>query len=142
MAERRLWFVRRNGEVKGPFLTAQISRNILLGRLNAEDEVSLDEVNWQKIAKRRELIPDVMLEEPVDQKQLEIAKIQVDERISEKRRKKQNNVQDMAEERRGHCSLAGAAQAREPALLCCCECCHICFARRRHGRLFQLCCYR
>lgn len=100
MAERRLWFVRREGQVKGPFLTAQVSRNILLGRLNYDDEVSADEVNWQKIIKHPELIPEVMLQEPVDQEKLEIAKIQVDERISEKRCQNQSLYQDMSEERR------------------------------------------
>lgn len=100
LAERRLWFVRREGQVKGPFLTAQISRNILLGRLNYDDEVSVDEVNWQKIIKYSELIPELMLQEPVDQEKLEIAKIQVDERISEKRRQNQNIHQKMTEERR------------------------------------------
>lgn len=100
MSERRLWFVKKNGVVKGPFLTAQISRNILLGRLTYDDEVSVDEVNWQKISKYCELIPEVMQSDPVDEKKLEIAKIQLDERISDKRRKNQNSIQDMAEERR------------------------------------------
>lgn len=100
LAERRLWFVRREGQVKGPFLTAQISRNILLGRLNPDDEISVDEVNWQKIIKYSELIPEVMSQEPVDQEKLEIAKIQVDERVSEKRREQQGSHQEMAEERR------------------------------------------
>lgn len=100
MSERRLWFVRKNGVVKGPFLTTQVSRNILLGRLNGDDEVSVDEIYWQKIAKQRELIPDVMQKEPIDPKEIEIAKIQVDERISEKRRKEQNIAKNMADERR------------------------------------------
>ncbi len=100
MAERRLWFVRREGQVKGPFLTVQISRNILLGRLNYDDEVSVDEINWQKVIKHSELIPDVMLQEPLDQEKLEIAKIQVDERISEKRSQNQSLHQKMVEERR------------------------------------------
>ena len=100
VAERRLWFVRKNGEVKGPFLTAQISRNILLGRLKTDDEISVDEQNWQTIAKHRELFPEVMQNEQVDQEQLELARIQVDERVSDKRREKQNKAQKMAEERR------------------------------------------
>ncbi len=100
LAERRLWFVRREGQVKGPFLTAQISRNILLGRLNYDDEVSVDEINWQKVIKQPELIPEVMLQEPVDQEKLELAKIRVDERVSEKRHQQQNSHKEMAEERR------------------------------------------
>lgn len=100
MSERRLWFVKKNEVIKGPFLTAQLSRNILLGRLSYDDEVSVDEINWQKISKYSELIPEVMQSDPVDEKKLETAKIQVDERISEKRRKQQNISQDLAEERR------------------------------------------
>lgn len=96
VVERRLWFVRQNGKVNGPFLSAQITRNILLGRIRTEDELSRDKKNWREVAKHRELYPDVMLENPVDEKKLDIAKIQVDERIVEQRRLKEN----MAEERR------------------------------------------
>ncbi len=96
MAERRLWFVRRNGEIKGPFLSAQITRNILLGRLLPDDQLSVDERNWQSVANHQELYPDVMLENPVNENKLENAKVQVDERVSEKRQQKEN----MAEERR------------------------------------------
>ncbi|MBL1140719.1 MAG: pentapeptide repeat-containing protein [Proteobacteria bacterium] len=103
MAERRLWFVKRNGEIKGPFLSAQITRNILLGRLRYDDEISPDEHNWQKIDKHRELYPDVLQETPVDEEKLEIAKMQVDERVSEKRRQKNKMAQERRKtrERRG-----------------------------------------
>lgn len=103
LSERRLWFIRRNGEIKGPFLSAQITRNILLGRLRPEDEISPDEQNWQKLAKHRELYPDVMQETPVDEEKLEIAKMQVDERVSEKRRQKNKMAQERRQtrERRG-----------------------------------------
>jgi pentapeptide repeat protein len=96
LVERRHWFVRRNGKVKGPFLSAQITRNILLGRLHSDDELSLDENNWQQVARYRELYPDVMLEIPVDKDKLDVAKIQADERVIEQRRQKE----DMAQERR------------------------------------------
>lgn len=96
LAERRLWFVRRNGEVKGPFLSKQITRNILLGRLRPDDELSPDEENWRAVAKHRELYPDVMQEAPVDESKLEVAKVQADERVQNQRRKKQA----MAKERR------------------------------------------
>ncbi len=96
MAKRRLWFVRRNGQIKGPFLPAQITRNILLGRLCPDDELSSDEHNWQQIARHRELYPDVMQETPVDNEKVEIAKMQEDERVLDQRIQKQN----MAQERR------------------------------------------
>lgn len=96
MAERRIWFVRRNGRVQGPFMSAQITRNILLGRLRAEDELSVDEQNWQQVSRHRDLYPDVMQETTVDTETLDNAKIQVDERVSEQRQHKN----DMAQERR------------------------------------------
>jgi uncharacterized protein YjbI with pentapeptide repeats len=96
LTERRHWFVRRNGEVKGPFLSAQITRNILLGRLHFDDELSPDQQSWQQVAQHRELYPDVMQETPIDDNKLSLAKIQADERISEQRREKE----DMAQERR------------------------------------------
>jgi pentapeptide repeat protein len=96
LAERRSWFIRRNGQVKGPFLSAQITRNILLGRLRPNDELSSDEHNWQQVAMHRELYPDVMQETPVDNEKVDIAKTQEDERVLEQRIHKQS----MAQERR------------------------------------------
>jgi uncharacterized protein YjbI with pentapeptide repeats len=103
LSERKHWFVRRNGEVKGPFLSAQITRNILLGRLHADDEMSLDEQNWQAVARHKELYPDVMQEMPVDKDKLDLAKIQADERVSDQRRQKENMAQERrrTRERRG-----------------------------------------
>lgn len=77
-------------------MPAQITRNILLGRLRPDDELSLDEHNWQIVARHRELYPDVMQDTTVINEKLEIAKMQADERVSDQRRRKQN----MAQERR------------------------------------------
>lgn len=96
MAERRTWFIRQNGKVHGPFLSAQITRNILLGRLRPDDEISPDKEGWQKVAKHRELYPDVMKDESIDNQKLQIAKMQADERVRDQRREKQH----MADERR------------------------------------------
>ncbi len=96
MTERRTWYVRRNGQVKGPFLTAQITRNILLGRVRSEDEISVDNENWQVVARHRELYPDVMDADVIDEKKLQLAKMQADERVVEQRRRKNK----MARERR------------------------------------------
>lgn len=94
MVERRLWFVRRKGIVKGPFLPAQITRNILLGRLHPDDELSLDEQQWQQVAMHRELYPDVLEEEPLPIEAVELAKVQVDERVADQRRAKKNMEQE------------------------------------------------
>ena len=96
MTERRTWFVRQNGKVKGPFLSAQITRNILLGRLQHDDEISPDKECWQQVAKHSDLYPDVMNDESVDSQKLKIAKMQADERVADQRRQKQH----MADERR------------------------------------------
>lgn len=43
----RLWYVRRGDVVKGPFQTSLVQRYIILGRIKATDEVSLDREAWQ-----------------------------------------------------------------------------------------------
>lgn len=45
-----LWYTRRHGRsVRGPFAESVIINHLLLGRLNADDEVSTDQINWQLI---------------------------------------------------------------------------------------------
>lgn len=80
--------------VKGPFLPAQISRNILLGRLHPEDELSLDQHQWQQVAMHKELYPDVLQKNPVGSKEVDVARIQVDERVADQRRAKENMEQE------------------------------------------------
>lgn len=80
--------------MKGPFLQAQITRNILLGRLQLDDELSLDEQQWQQVAMHKELYPDVLQGHPVDSKAVELARIQVDERVADQRHAKQNMEQE------------------------------------------------
>jgi uncharacterized protein YjbI with pentapeptide repeats len=104
LTERRLWFVRRKETVKGPFLPAQITRNILLGRIRPDDELSCDEINWQEVSLHRELYPEVMKDAKADKEQIETAKMQVDERILDQRRQKQEMKQERrrTRERRGN----------------------------------------
>ncbi len=94
LVERKTWFVRRDNVVKGPFLSAQITRNILLGRLHPDDELSLDEQQWQEVAMHKELYPAVLQKSPVDKKAVDIARIQVDERVADQRRAKNKMEQD------------------------------------------------
>lgn len=46
---RQKWFTRQNGEVKGPFTLALLKSNWLLGRLNAQDEISEDRQHWRPV---------------------------------------------------------------------------------------------
>jgi len=46
-----LWYTRRHGHsIRGPFAESVIINHLLLGRLNANDEVSNDQINWQLIS--------------------------------------------------------------------------------------------
>lgn len=49
------WYIRRNGEVSGPFPRGLLVRYRELGRLKAPDEVSADGVNWFKLEEVPEL---------------------------------------------------------------------------------------
>ncbi len=87
--KHRLWYVRRNKDVRGPFPTAVISQYLLLGRLTKNDEVSRDQQEWMKIVNVVELAPEVMkaeLAESSDDPNLQAAKRGADERSVHERR--------------------------------------------------------
>lgn len=51
-----LWYTRRHGySVSGPFAQSVIVNHLLLGRLNDNDEVSTDQINWQLIYDKSQL---------------------------------------------------------------------------------------
>ena len=82
------WFLRKDGEVRGPFPAGLLSRYLLLGRINEEDEVSSDANEWSPIKDVPELIPDVMkgdLSDPLVQERLQAARRWADERNIERR---------------------------------------------------------
>lgn len=81
--KHRLWYVRRNEDIRGPFPTAVISQYLLLGRLNKNDEISRDQQEWMQIVNVVELAPEVMkaeLAESADDPNLQAAKRGADER--------------------------------------------------------------
>jgi uncharacterized protein YjbI with pentapeptide repeats len=52
-----LWYTRRNSRsVRGPFTKSDIINYLLLGSLNADDEVSTDQINWQLIYDKSQLL--------------------------------------------------------------------------------------
>ena len=98
--KRKLWYVRRKEDVRGPFPTAAISQYLVLGRLHPADEVSLDKEVWQKIGEIPELTPEVLkadLDDPVNQSNLEATRRGDDERTGEDRRE---HLKQTAEDRR------------------------------------------
>tara|TARA_R110002050_G_scaffold9504_1_gene33317 strand:- start:475807 stop:476706 length:900 start_codon:yes stop_codon:yes gene_type:complete len=51
-----LWYTRRQDRaIRGPFAESVIINHLLLGRLSANDEVSTDQVNWQRIYNQPQL---------------------------------------------------------------------------------------
>lgn len=55
------WYVRKDGEVKGPFARGLLLRHRVLGRLRAEDEVSVDRINWFLAMEIPALDPDTAM---------------------------------------------------------------------------------
>lgn len=106
---RQKWFTRHNGEVKGPFTLALLKSNWLLGRLNAQDEISEDQKQWRPIGDIVDLeLSHTSTPLPADPKQ---AKHYLDERDGYDRRQDaaatEQQVQQRTQQRR----------AREPAEL-------------------------
>jgi len=83
----RLWYVRRAGAVRGPLPPGQVSREILLGRIRDEDELSRDREVWRPLAALPQLQPPVLrhTETPEGRQQLLLARLREDERLHERR---------------------------------------------------------
>lgn len=84
----RLWYTRRDGEVRGPFPLAVIQNHILLGRIHDQDELSSDGMHWRALEQHPELIPEVMrhVETPEAREALRLARLRADERRGHDRR--------------------------------------------------------
>ena len=55
------WYVRRGNRVQGPFLTNELGRFLLLGRLRNTDRVSCDGELWEPVTQVPELITEELL---------------------------------------------------------------------------------
>lgn len=82
-----LWFTRHQGGVKGPFPAGLIRRFVLLGRLQAADEVSADREQWFSIGDIAELMPEEMLHLDTEEgrQRYLMARMREDERLRERR---------------------------------------------------------
>lgn len=96
------WYTRRGGVIRGPFNEDEISRHFLLGRLCQDDELSQDRVDWSLANDCTELLPSELqkLSSWDDYQQLVIARMQVDERKSERRCQQCGNQSSCHPERR------------------------------------------
>ncbi|WP_260291753.1 pentapeptide repeat-containing protein [Sedimenticola hydrogenitrophicus] len=55
--KRNLWYIRRNGQIKGPYPCGGVRRFVLLGRVTLEDQVSNDRKQWRPVSQVPEVIP-------------------------------------------------------------------------------------
>ncbi len=134
MHERRLWYTRRNGVVRGPYPETQISRYILLGRIRATDEVCSEGGHWTSLGQRADLIPEVMKLPPSEEnrQKLFMARLREDERRPRDRREQTEAASAATHERRSgpdrrraeSAEVLRARQLRAPA-------------GRRHGTRYR-----
>jgi hypothetical protein len=96
------WYTRRNGVVRGPFLTVQVTRHILLGRIRMNDELRRERQQWLPVAQCRELLPVELLAPLTQENQarLQQARLAVDERAPGDRRARQPEPSPEIRERR------------------------------------------
>ncbi|SFM24514.1 Pentapeptide repeat-containing protein [Ectothiorhodospira mobilis] len=85
--EHTLWYMRRDGHVRGPYPAGVVSRYLLLGRLTLEDEISPDGQHWHPVETHPHLIPRELLEAdtPEGRERLLQARMREDERLRERR---------------------------------------------------------
>ena len=83
-----LWYLRRDGNVTGPFPVGQISSYILLGRVRDPDELSTDLTEWKKLSELPELVPGVMRDVTTQEalERLKLTYLHEDERLPGDRR--------------------------------------------------------
>jgi hypothetical protein len=86
-SQRRLWYVRRAGRVRGPLPPRQVSREVLLGRIRADDELSQDRESWRAPHEWPELVPEALRRAggPGLRERLVLARLREDERLHDRR---------------------------------------------------------
>lgn len=87
------WYIRKQGEITGPFTASVIRNHLLLGRLSMEDEVSADGQLWLLLAEQTSLHPS--------QEESDKRRRYLDERTGLDRRNKQSPPPREARKRRG-----------------------------------------
>jgi len=97
------WYSRRDGVVRGPFTAKDINRYLLLGRIRLDDELSTDKATWSTANSFSGMLPPEVtnLTSWDDYQKLVEARMQVDERRSERRCQQCQNPGKCHPERRG-----------------------------------------
>lgn len=83
-----MWYIRRHGEVNGPYPAGLVSRYILLGRVKETDEVSSNGKDWFVVKDVPELTPQILkgdTSDPMVQERIQAARRWADERSLDRR---------------------------------------------------------
>lgn len=111
-----LWYVRRGDRVSGPFPEKWIRRDLALGRLAPEDEISPDRLTWVPLSERRDWLAAPPPTAPADLPEWEEERRQarlrwMDERRLPDRRRPHGDHDDAHDQRRGDRRQPESAQA-------------------------------
>lgn len=86
-AGKSQWYVRKGGQTRGPLPAGQIEREILLGRIRANDDLSTDRERWRPLRVLPQLVPEVMRHADTEEgrQRLLLARLRLDERLRDRR---------------------------------------------------------
>jgi uncharacterized protein YjbI with pentapeptide repeats len=87
------WYIKKDGDITGPFNGSVITNHLIIGRLSMADEVSADKKQWLKLEQETTLHPD--LDDP------EKIRRRLDERTGLDRRSQQTTPPPEAKQRKG-----------------------------------------
>jgi len=98
----KCWYTRRDGVMRGPFTAENISRYILLGRIDLDDELSRDRETWIVAGHLDSLLPAELKSQSSwdDYQKLVTAHMQADERKADRRTGKRKHYLDRHAEKR------------------------------------------
>jgi hypothetical protein len=85
------WYIRKDGEITGPFNGSVIMNHLIVGRLKMQDEVSADKQHWLPLSQQTALHPDSKIDDKNRRR--------LDERSGLDRRREKSAVVDAGIER-------------------------------------------
>jgi hypothetical protein len=92
--KQKLWFVRRDKSIKGPFPSGTVRRFMLLGRVLPSDQVSTDRKSWQSVMDVPEVVPPEVRKAAAEGDLYEVlpGRLREDERSGVERRNKAEDI--------------------------------------------------
>jgi hypothetical protein len=103
---QNLWYVRRGERVSGPFPEKWLRRDLALGRLRPEDEISPDRVSWIPLRERTDWLREPLPEAPADLPEWQEERLRARRRWLDERR--------LPDRRQGEARASGEEKRRRP----------------------------